>query len=183
MIPGATKDSQLISEDWHKLGEKIAGVSVHEVRHVPRDHGVLTEIFRPEWDPSGQPVVQIYQSRLFAGALGAWSCHGRTTDRLFVCEGHVKIVLYDGRDGSNTRGRVMELHAGDANPCLVVVPPGIWHGLQCFGGGDALVLNMPTEAYNYQDPDHWRLPFDTPEIPYVWNVTGATRTRNDRTPD
>jgi len=183
MLPGATKDSQLISEDWHKLGEKIAGVSVHEVRHVPRDHGVLTEIFRPEWDPTGQPVVQIYQSRLFAGALGAWSCHARTTDRLFVCEGHVKIVLYDGRDGSNTRGRVMELHAGDANPCLVVVPPGIWHGLQCLGGGEALVLNMPTEAYNYGDPDHWRLPFDTPEIPYVWNVTGSTRTRNDRAPD
>ena len=183
MLPGATKDGQLISEDWHKLGDKIAGVSVREIRHVPRDHGVLTEIFRPEWDPSGQPVVQIYQSRLFAGALGAWSCHERTTDRLFVCQGLVKIVLYDGRDGSNTKGQIMELHAGDVNPCLIVVPPGIWHGLQCLGGGDALVLNLPTEAYSYGDPDHWRLPFDKQEIPYVWNVSGSTKTRNDRKPD
>src|SRR4051812_20639683 len=111
MLRGAQKDSQQISEDWHKVGETIEGVSVHEVRHVPRDHGVLTEVFRPQWDPSGLPVVQIYQSRLFAGALGAWSCHQRTTDRLFVSQGFVKIVLYDARDDSKTRGSFMELHA------------------------------------------------------------------------
>jgi dTDP-4-dehydrorhamnose 3,5-epimerase len=182
MLPGATKDSQQISQDWHKLAERIAGVSVREVRHVPRDHGVLTEIFRPEWDPTGKPVVHIYQSRLFAGALGAWSCHRTTTDRLFVSQGHVKIVLYDARDGSNTRGLLMELHAGDWNPCLVVVPPGVWHGLQCLGGSEALVINCPTEAYSYEDPDHYRLPYDTPEIPYVWKVSDPVKTRNDGGP-
>jgi dTDP-4-dehydrorhamnose 3,5-epimerase len=179
MLPGALKDNQQISEDWHKLGETIAGVSVREARHVPRDHGMITEIYRPDWDPSGQPVVQIYQSRLFAGALGAWSCHMRTTDRLFVSQGHVKIVLYDARDDSNTKGRLMELHAGDARPCLVVVPPGIWHGMQCLGNVDALVLNCPTEADNYKDPDHYRLPYDTSEIPYVWKMNDSTKTRND----
>jgi dTDP-4-dehydrorhamnose 3,5-epimerase len=179
MLPGAVKDVQQISDDWHKLGDKIAGVSVREVRHVPRDHGVITEIFRPEWDPTGKPVIHIYQSRLFAGALGAWSCHERTTDRLFVSQGHVKIVLYDARDGSNTKGVVMELHAGDVNPCLVVVPPGICHGMQCLGSGDALVLNCPTEAYSYNDPDHYRLPYDTAEIPYAWKVRDPAKTRND----
>jgi dTDP-4-dehydrorhamnose 3,5-epimerase len=182
MLPSAQKDNQQITEDWQKLGETIDGVSVREVRHVPRDHGVITEIFRPEWDPGGAPVVQIYQSRLFTGALGAWSCHQRTTDRLFVSQGHVKIVLYDARDDSNTRGRLMELHAGDVRPCLVVVPPGIWHGLQSLGGVDALVLNCPTEAYNYTDPDHYRLPYDTPEIPYVWKVGNSIKTRNDAGP-
>lgn len=59
MLPGAIKDKQQISEDWHKLGDAIDGVSVREVRHVPRDHGMITEIFRPEWDPTGMPVVPI----------------------------------------------------------------------------------------------------------------------------
>jgi dTDP-4-dehydrorhamnose 3,5-epimerase len=180
MLPGAQKDRQQITADWQKLGETIDGVTVREVLHVPRDHGVITEMFRPEWDPSGLPVVQIYQSRLFAGALGAWSCHQRSTDRLFVSEGHVKIVLYDDRNGSSTRGRLMELHAGDARPCLVVVPPGIWHGLQSLGNIDALVLNFPTEAYNYGDPDHYRLPHDSPEIPYAWKLSDSSKTRNDR---
>lgn len=179
MLPGAIKDRQQISEDWHKLGDTIDGVSIREVRHVPRDHGVITEIFRPEWDSAGLPVAQVYQSRLFAGALGAWSCHGRTTDRLFVNQGLVKVVLYDDRNGSNTKGRLIELHAGDTRPCLIVIPPGIWHGLQCLGNIDALVLNCPTEAYNYADPDHYRLPWDTPEIPYVWKVADLAKVRHD----
>jgi dTDP-4-dehydrorhamnose 3,5-epimerase len=179
MLPGAHKDSQQVSEDWQKLGETIEGVSVREVRHVPRDHGVITEIFRPEWDPTGQPVVQIYQSRLFPGALGAWSCHIRSTDRLFVSQGHLKIVLYDAREDSKTKGHLMELHAGDMRPCLVVLPPGIWHGLQNLGNVDALVLNCPTEAYNYKDPDHYRLPQDSAEIPYTWNISEATRLRHN----
>jgi dTDP-4-dehydrorhamnose 3,5-epimerase len=181
MLPGARKDGQQITPDWKKLGETIEGLSVHEVRHVPRDHGVITEIFRPEWDPTGLPVVQIYQSRLFPGAVGAWSCHARTTDRIFVNQGHLKIVLYDGRENSGSHGLVMELHAGDARPALVVVPPGIWHGLQNLGTIDALVLNCPTEAYNYADPDHYRLPHDSDQIPYVWNVRENARLRHDPT--
>src|SRR5688572_19350588 len=100
MLEGARKDPQLISSDWQKLQRALDGVRIHEVRHVPRDHGVLTEIFRLEWDPTGLPIVHIYQSRLFPGAIGAWSCHARTTDRLFVSQGHLKIVLYDGRPDS-----------------------------------------------------------------------------------
>jgi dTDP-4-dehydrorhamnose 3,5-epimerase len=181
MLPGARKDGQQITQDWQKLGKTIEGVSVREVRHVPRDHGVITEIFRPEWDPTGLPVVHIYQSRLFPGALGAWSCHARTTDRLFVSQGHLKIVLYDGRQGSESHGQIMELHAGDARPALVVVPPGVWHGLQNLGTIDALVLNCPTEAYNYADPDHYRLPHDADQIPYMWNVGGAAKLRHNPT--
>jgi dTDP-4-dehydrorhamnose 3,5-epimerase len=179
VLQGAQKDNQQITEDWQKLGAVIEGVSVREVRHVPRDHGVITEIFRPEWDPTGLPIVQIYQSRLFPGALGAWSCHQRTADRLFVSQGHLKVVLYDARDDSNSKGQLMELHAGDARPCLVVVPPGVWHGLQNRGHIDALVLNFPTEAYNYKDPDHYRLPYDSPEIPYAWQVSDSARIRRD----
>jgi dTDP-4-dehydrorhamnose 3,5-epimerase len=181
MLPGAKKDSQLITRDWHKLEELIEGVSLHEVLHVPRDHGVITELFRPEWDTGGLPVAQIYQSRLFQGALGAWSCHARNTDRLFVNSGHVKIVLYDARPDSKTSGKVNEFHTGDMRPSLLVIPPGIWHGLQNLGSSEALVLNFPTRAYDYEDPDHYRLPCDTSEIPYSWPSSGhLVRHRSSR---
>ena len=56
----------------------------------------------------------------------------------------------------------------------------MWHGLQNLGDTDALVLNFPSEAYNYADPDHYRLPADTTEIPYTWNTTrSTTRLRSD----
>jgi dTDP-4-dehydrorhamnose 3,5-epimerase len=170
-LGGAVKDSQLIGRDWNKLQRGIDGVHVHEVRHVPRDHGVLTEIFRPEWDPTGAPIVHLYQSRLFPGAIGAWSCHAHTVDRLFVSQGHLKIVLYDARETSPTHQSLMELHAGVARPAFVVVPAGIWHGIQNLGTDDAILLNCPTVAYDYENPDHYRLRYDSAEIPYSWSGT------------
>ena len=177
MLPGAKKDGQLVDKKWQMLASSLDGVHFYEVRHVPRDHGIITELFRPEWDPTGLPVVQVYQSRLFPGAIGAWSCHMRTTDRLFVNQGQVKMVMYDDRERSETRGRLMEMHFGDPRPGLLVIPPGVWHGLQNVGTLDALFVNCPTAAYNYEDPDHYRLPYDTPQIPYKWNVTSDTRLR------
>ena len=180
MLPGAKKDPQIITDAWQKLDERIDGVTVHEVLHVPRDHGIITELYRPQWDPTGLPVVHAYQSRLYPRAIGAWSCHARTVDRLFVNQGNVKVVLYDAREDSRTAKRINELHAGDARPALVVIPIGVWHGLQNLGDSDALVLNFPSQAYDYVDPDHYRLPSDTTEIPYIWNAHGSmTRLRSD----
>jgi dTDP-4-dehydrorhamnose 3,5-epimerase len=180
MLAGARKDAPQVTSNWQKLQAPIDGVVVREVLHVPRDHGVITETYRPEWDPTGLPVVHVYQSRLFPGAIGAWSCHAKTIDRLFINQGHVKLVLYDGRNESSTRGRVMELHTGDARPAFVVLPIGVWHGLQNLGSTDALMLNFPTNAYDYDDPDHYRLPYDSPEIPYTWSAGGGARLRSDR---
>jgi len=180
MIAGARKDGPQVTSDWQKLHGTIDGVVIREVLHVPRDHGVITEIYRPEWDPTSLPVVQVYQSRLFPGAIGAWSCHAKTIDRLFVNQGHLKIVLYDGREESATHGRIMELHAGDARPALLILPIGVWHGLQNLGATDALVLNCPSRPYDYADPDHYRLPYDSPEIPYEWKPANGARLRSDK---
>jgi len=179
MLRGAMKDGQQVTSVWNKVQERLDGVTIHEVLHVPRDHGVITETFRPEWDPTGKPVIHIYQSRLFPGAIGAWSCHAKTIDRLFVNQGHLKVVLYDGREESPTHGRIMELHVGDARPAFLVIPVGVWHGLQNLGASDALVLNYPTVAYDYEDPDHYRLPYDSPEIPYSWTARESSRLRAD----
>jgi dTDP-4-dehydrorhamnose 3,5-epimerase len=179
VIAGAVKDGQLNTPEWQILREPIAGVHAREVLHVPRDHGIITEMYRPEWDPSGLPVVHAYQSRLFPGAIGAWSCHAVNIDRLFVNQGLVKVVLYDGREDSPTHGRINELLVGDARPTFVVLPPGIWHGLQNLGVIDALVINFPSNAYDYADPDHWRLPLETSAIPYRWSGRAQARLRKD----
>lgn len=180
MLASAIKDGPQVTSEWQKMQARIDGVFAREVLHVPRDHGVITEMYRSEWDPSGLPVGHIYQSRLFPGAIGAWSCHAKTIDRLFVNQGYLKIVLYDARDESPTRGQIMELHVGDARPTFLVVPPGVWHGLQNLGPTDALMVNFPSQPYDYADPDHYRLSYDSPEIPYTWNVSAGTRLRADQ---
>jgi dTDP-4-dehydrorhamnose 3,5-epimerase len=93
--------------------------------------------------------------------------HLRTTDRLFVNAGEVKIALFDSRPDSPTHGMVNEFRLGERRPALVIVPAGVWHGLKNLQSEQqGTVLNIVDRAYEYTDPDHWRLPADTPEIPY-----------------
>ena len=45
----------------------------------------------------------------------------------YACiHGRVKLVLYDERDGSPTRGTLMEVFLGPDDHSLVVIPPGVW---------------------------------------------------------
>lgn len=66
---------------------------------------------------------------------------------------------------SPTHRMINEVHWDDMRPALVVLPIGVRHGPQNLGTTDALVLNLPTQGYDYGDPDHWRLRHDTTEIP------------------
>jgi dTDP-4-dehydrorhamnose 3,5-epimerase len=49
---------------------------------------------------------------------------------------------------------------------LVVIPPGVWHGVRNLENGDSTYVSLFDCAYDYADPDEWRLPPDTPAIPY-----------------
>jgi dTDP-4-dehydrorhamnose 3,5-epimerase len=165
MIEGV-KDSQSITADWVRPQELIAGVVLKEVRNVPKDNGMLTEIFRSGWDIGETTVDQIFQVVLSPGAISAWHTHLETLDRLFVTHGLMKVVLYDDRSDSPTHGLVNEFKLGAWRPGLVVVPPGVWHGIQNLHHEPSTILNAVDRAYRYEDPDHWRVPHDSADIPY-----------------
>ena len=82
----------------------------------------------------------------------------------------VKLVLYDGRDGSPTNGTVSEYFLGDHGPMLVRVPAGVHHGWKCISAEEAIVVNAATEPYNHESPDEYRVAWDSPEIPYSWDI-------------
>lgn len=175
MIERATRDSQSVTAGWDVLQDLIEGITVKEVRHVAKENGYVTEVFRADWHLDDSPVDQVFQVSLFPGAVSAWHAHMQTTDRLFVNRGMVKVVLYDARAESPTRGSVNVFRFGELRPALLVVPAGVWHGVQNLGGKEASVLNAVDRAYSYTDPDHWRLPSDTPEIPYRFAIPDEAR--------
>ena len=44
------------------------------------------------------------------------------------------------------------------------------HGYKTMGVEPSLLLNFPTEPYDRQQPDEYRLPWNTTEIPYDWSL-------------
>jgi len=80
----------------------------------------------------------------------------------------MKIVLYDSRKGSPTEGEVNEFYAGEHNPILIHIPALVFHGFKCISGEEAIVINVPTEVYRYDDPDEFRVHPHENDIPYEW---------------
>ena len=76
------------------------------------------------------------------------------------------LILFDPRPDSPTRGEVCRIVLSEHDRCLVNVPEDVWHADHNIGTRDVLVVNHPTIQFDHAAPDKWRLPLDTPLIPY-----------------
>jgi dTDP-4-dehydrorhamnose 3,5-epimerase len=148
----------------------IEGVVVKEVRSVPTPYGYLTETFRTDWELDATGMEQVFQTVIEPGKVSAWHVHSLTTDRLFVTLGSLQIVLYDSRRDSPTAGQLNEFRFGSVRPALLVIPPEIWHGVHNPTSSIATMLNLVDRGYQYDNPDHFRLPPDTDQIPFRFPV-------------
>jgi dTDP-4-dehydrorhamnose 3,5-epimerase len=150
----------------------IEGVAFRPTRPVPHEDGHVAEVARASWDVVGGPIVQVHTTTTFPGRVRAWGLHQRSTDRLFVVEGLVQIVAFDGRDGSPTRGRFNVFTLSPKNPGLLVIGPNLYHGWKNIGVNEAIIINMPTSMYDYEGPDALDLPWDSEAaqriIPFRW---------------
>jgi dTDP-4-dehydrorhamnose 3,5-epimerase len=165
-IASARKDAPHMSPNWDVRRDLIAGVQAREVRNVVTSNGITTELFRRDWGIVDYEIPQIIHVALRGGAVSAWHMHQQKTDHLFVVGGHLRIVLYDERTDSPTHGQVDVFHLSPARPQLLVVPPSVWHGVQNLSNDTSTFVNFFDREYDYEDPDDWRLPPDTTEIPY-----------------
>jgi dTDP-4-dehydrorhamnose 3,5-epimerase len=112
------------------------------------------------------PLVYVYQATLRRGQIKGWVVHREQDDRLFINFGFLRVVLYDDREGSETRGMVNDLTFSERSRTLVVIPCGIFHAVQNVGEMEASFINMPTRPYDHANPDKYRLPLQNDLIPF-----------------
>jgi dTDP-4-dehydrorhamnose 3,5-epimerase len=146
----------------------IDGVKVRKLRFIPDERGYLMEMLRSDWEEYDR-FGQVYITAVYPGVVKGWHYHKIQTDHFICIHGMAKVVLYDGREGSPTHGEVNEFFMGDQNPMLLKIPSGVMHGFKGISQEMALIVNVPTELYNYEQPDEYRLPAHTDQIPYDWS--------------
>ena len=146
----------------------IEGVKVRKLRLIPDERGFLMEMLRSDWEEYDK-FGQVYITAVYPGVVKGWHYHKLQTDHFVCVQGMAKVVLYDGREDSPTRGDVNEFFMGTLNPIMLKIPKGVMHGFKGISEEMALIVNVPTELYNYQQPDEYRLPAHTDEIPYDWS--------------
>jgi dTDP-4-dehydrorhamnose 3,5-epimerase len=142
----------------------IDGVVVTPLRRIPDERGMVLHMLRCD-QPHFRQFGEIYFSAVYPGAIKAWHLHREMTLNYAVPIGMIKFVLYDERPNSPTRGQLMELFLGEANYCLVTVPPGVWNGFKGLGDRAALVANCATIPHRSDeivrlDPLGGHIPYD-----------------------
>lgn len=149
------------------MGKAIDGVVVKPLRVVPDDRGRLMEILRVD-DELYTRFGQVYMTTTYPGVVKAWHLHRLQTDHMAAVHGMFRLAMYDDRAESPTRGTLQEVHMGVHNPVLVRIPPGVYHGWVCVSPEEGMVVNIPDLPYDRENPDEYRLPPDTAQIPYNW---------------
>lgn len=147
----------------------IEGVFTRPLKTVADERGWLTEILRNDWEHF-KKFGQVYVTAAYPQVVKAWHMHKKQTDNMACIKGMVKLVLYDCRKNSETKDETNELTIGERNLLLVHIPSEVWHGFKTISEDYALILNVPTELYDYKQPDEHRLPPDTDKIPYDWKL-------------
>lgn len=147
----------------------IEGVKTKDLRVIPDERGRLMECLRSD-DDLFIKFGQIYMTTTYPGVIKAWHFHKRQIDHFIIVRSMFKVVLYDSRDDSSTKGTINEFFLGEHNNRLLQIPNGVYHGWKNIGEHEGIVVNVPTELYSYEEPDEYRLPYDTDEIPYDWAI-------------
>jgi len=146
----------------------IHGVEIKELRVIPDERGRLMEVLRCD-DSIFSKFGQVYITTAHPGVVKGWHYHKKQEDHMAVIHGMMKIVLFDGRKESPTFGKVNEFFLGIHSPYLIKIPPMVLHGFKCISKDEAIVVNIPSEPYNRESPDEFRVDPHDNKIPYDWH--------------
>ena len=147
----------------------IQGVEVKRLTRHADERGYLMEILRSD-DEIFSKFGQCYVSMNYPNVIRAWHWHQKQDDHFVVVKGMIRVGLYDMRESSPTRGEVNEFYLGENNDIVLKIPVGVAHGYKTVGVEPSLLVNFPSEVYNREEPDEQRLPWDTDQIPFNWEI-------------
>lgn len=145
----------------------IKGVLVKPLTQIADERGKIMHMLRAD-DPHFDKFGEIYFSVVYPGVVKGWHLHRQMTLNYAVISGMVKLVLYDSREDSPTRGEVQELFIGEDNYALVKIPPMVWNGFKGIGVKPAIVANCATMPHRPDEIERAD-PFVN-DIPYDWGL-------------
>jgi dTDP-4-dehydrorhamnose 3,5-epimerase len=145
----------------------IAGALVVPLRRIPDERGTIFHMLSST-DEHFVRFGEIYFTTIYRDVVKGWHKHREMTLNYACVYGRIKLVLYDDRDESPTKGTLQEIFLGPDNHSLVVIPPLVWNGFKGMTEPFAIVANCCTHPH---DPSRTtRLdPFDN-DIDYDWAV-------------
>ena len=143
----------------------IDGVKIVPLRRIADERGTIMHGVRRDTQLS--EFGEVYFKKLYYGVVNGWHVHEQLIINYICLTGMIKLVLYDMRPQSPTKGTIQEIFFGDDNYCLVHIPPGIANGSKGMTDPFALMTNVASHPH---DPGlkYLRIDPHSGEVPYDW---------------
>ena len=143
----------------------IEGIKITPLKQIEDERGKVMHMLRND-AKSFSKFGEIYFSTVHPNKVKGWHLHSKMTLNYAVLLGEIKLVLYDARSNSKTKGQVQEFFLSQKNYKLVSVPPLIWNGFMGIGNTTAIVANCADLPYD--DTEIKRKSAFDKDIPYNW---------------
>ena len=127
---------------------RIHDVVVRPLLKWTDERGWLAEIFRAD-----ELEAQFYPAMAYISATEPGQTRGPHEHReqsdlfCFLGPSTFKIRMWDNREESASKGRVMTLHAGAQEPRVIIIPCGVVHAYRNTGAEPGLIINCPNRLY------------------------------------
>ncbi len=152
-------------QNMNEIKSIIEGVQIIKKKEIVDDRGKILHMLRID-DSSYTKFGEIYFSSVNPNKIKAWHIHKLMTLNYVAVHGKIKLVLYDDRDASKTKGKIQEIILSNENHYLVSIPPKIWNGFCSANSKSAILANCSDIPHDKEEIE--RLPFDDPRFPYKW---------------
>ena len=127
---------------------RINGIIIKDLIKNEDDRGWLVELFRKDLIDEAIVPEMSYISLTFPGIVRGPHEHSYQTDYFcFMGPSTFTLILWDNRRTSETYNNKMSMDAGEKNPKIVIIPPGVVHAYKNMGDKPGLVINLPNKLY------------------------------------
>lgn len=145
---------------------KIEGVFLTKRKQFKDDRGAVFHYLKSS-DETFHGFGEAYYSIINPMIIKGWKLHLEVYQNFCVPFGGLKIVIYDNRENSSTKGLIDEIILDDnINYYLLTMPPGLWYSFKCYSENACILSNIINAPHNPEESIN--LPIDSKQIPYEW---------------
>ena len=145
----------------------IDGVRINKKKQFVDERGKVMRMLRAD-DEEFTKFGEIYFSFTYPGVIKAWRKHKKMTLTYASISGKIKLVLYDDRNNSPTKGNIEEFFLSDENYFTITIPPLIWYGFKSIDNISAIIANCTDLPHSEGEIE--RKDYNDPSIPYNWGT-------------
>ena len=143
----------------------IHDVKITPLKIISDNRGKVMHMLRTD-SQVFEKFGEIYFSTIYHQSIKGWHLHKESTLNYVCIKGKVKLVLFDNRKESSTKGVYQELILSPEDYFLVTIPPNIWNGFKGLDEAESIIANCLTLPHDEKEIVR-KDPFDK-SFSYKW---------------